>query len=214
MKFNHIADEFVYENVEDNSGESEAPTGWFGRLDMRDRDVIEAGFIEHYGTPFVIVQESNEGFVTVLPFETKEKRDERYADLERAYGLYSGGITPEQAREAIDGYHQAMMFTATDENGDSLDGLGLAFSPAAQKTMNHDVLDFLGQNAAEIHEFCAVTRHGFLQVGIDFSLTRNRHGAGFWDRGAGQVGAVLTEAAHPWGEQSVYVGDSGELEVQ
>lgn len=38
------------------------------------------------------------------------------------------------------------------------------------------------------------------QNGHDFYLTRNGHGAGFWDRGYGDVGDVLTTAAHGFGE--------------
>ena len=36
----------------------------------------------------------------------------------------------------------------------------------------------------------------------DFALTRNRHGAGFWDRGLGDIGARLTEAAHAYGDSA------------
>lgn len=38
------------------------------------------------------------------------------------------------------------------------------------------------------------------QVGHDFWLTRNRHGAGFWDRGLGERGDYLTAMSHPYGE--------------
>jgi hypothetical protein len=41
--------------------------------------------------------------------------------------------------------------------------------------------------------------------GFDFWLTRNRHGAGFWDRGYGQVGDKLSEAAKSFGESYIYV---------
>lgn len=37
-------------------------------------------------------------------------------------------------------------------------------------------------------------------VGMDFHLTRNHHGAGYWDRGTGDVGRRLTDNAHPYGE--------------
>lgn len=47
------------------------------------------------------------------------------------------------------------------------------------------------------------------QAGHDFWLTRNRHGAGFWDRGLGDVGDRLTALAHTFGECNVYVGDDG-----
>ncbi len=47
------------------------------------------------------------------------------------------------------------------------------------------------------------------QAGHDFWLTRNGHGAGFWDRGLGAAGDRLTDAAHAYGESSWYVGDDG-----
>jgi hypothetical protein len=46
------------------------------------------------------------------------------------------------------------------------------------------------------------------QNGHDFWLTRNGHGAGFWDRGyPDEVGDALTDAAHAYGEIYLYVGD-------
>ena len=51
------------------------------------------------------------------------------------------------------------------------------------------------------------------QHGQDFFLTRNRHGAGYWDRGYGEVGDRLTEASHPYGEQSLTLAADGTLEV-
>lgn len=38
------------------------------------------------------------------------------------------------------------------------------------------------------------------QAGHDFWLTREGHGAGFWDRGLGRAGDVLTKAAKAFGE--------------
>lgn len=49
------------------------------------------------------------------------------------------------------------------------------------------------------------------QVGHDFYLTRNRHGAGFWDRGLGDIGERLTTAAHAYGTSELYAGDDGRL---
>ncbi len=51
------------------------------------------------------------------------------------------------------------------------------------------------------------------QVGHDFYLTRNRHGAGFWDRGLGDVGDRLTQACRAYGTSELYVGDDGALYV-
>jgi hypothetical protein len=47
------------------------------------------------------------------------------------------------------------------------------------------------------------------QNGHDFWLTRNGHGAGFWDRGYGELGRQLTDAAHAYGTFDLYVGDDG-----
>lgn len=47
--------------------------------------------------------------------------------------------------------------------------------------------------------------------GHDFILTANSHGAGFWDRGYGQDGDILTDIAKPYGDISLYVGDNGTL---
>jgi hypothetical protein len=49
------------------------------------------------------------------------------------------------------------------------------------------------------------------QVGRDFWLTRNRHGAGFWDSGLGDAGQRLTDAAHAYGSCDLYVGDDGKV---
>jgi hypothetical protein len=48
-------------------------------------------------------------------------------------------------------------------------------------------------------------------AGQDFYLTRNRHGAGYGDRGLKDVGDTLTDAAHRWGEYPLYLGDDGRL---
>jgi hypothetical protein len=47
--------------------------------------------------------------------------------------------------------------------------------------------------------------------GHDFWLTRERHGAGYWDEGIGAVGDRLTEAAHAYGSFYLYVGDDGKI---
>ena len=47
------------------------------------------------------------------------------------------------------------------------------------------------------------------QFGHDLWLTRNHHGTGFWDRGLGERGNVLTKWAHAEGEAHLTVGDHG-----
>jgi len=45
------------------------------------------------------------------------------------------------------------------------------------------------------------------QNGHDLWLTRNRHGAGYWDRGySDEIADALTDAAHKLGESDLYTG--------
>jgi hypothetical protein len=50
------------------------------------------------------------------------------------------------------------------------------------------------------------------EAGHDFWLTRNGHGAGFWDGDWPEAsGKRLTDAAHAFGEFDLYVGDDGQI---
>ncbi len=51
------------------------------------------------------------------------------------------------------------------------------------------------------------------QCGHDFWLTRNGHGAGFWDRGLGALGERLTKAAKAFGSVDLYVNDDGKVDA-
>jgi hypothetical protein len=50
-------------------------------------------------------------------------------------------------------------------------------------------------------------------AGHDYWLTRNGHGAGFWDRGLGEIGDRLSKACGRR-EVFVYLGDDGKVYVQ
>lgn len=71
-----------------------------------------------------------------------------------------------------------------------------------------DVAGFLVTN------WSSVARFDPARVGHDFYLTRNRHGAGFWDGDYPEtVGRELTDAAHVYGTSELDVADDGELYV-
>ena len=53
------------------------------------------------------------------------------------------------------------------------------------------------------------TGPGFARAGHDFALTRNRHGAGFWDGDWPVYGELLTRIAQSFGELELYLGDDG-----
>jgi hypothetical protein len=87
---------------------------------------------------------------------------------------------------------------------------------------NHTISDFSEEAIAKAESDCAnfQAKAGDLlsgypsdQAGHDFWLTRNRHGAGFWDRGGKYTTEEnerkLTDIAHSMGETWIYTGDDG-----
>ena len=100
-------------------------------------------------------------------------------------------------------YAECALWSSSDDDGTPLDE-GRDYSdiaPATLAEMLEDCTQFRRDNA----ELLSGLDEG--QSGHDFWLTRNRHGAGFWDRGLGEVGTKLTDAAHAWGSYDLYVGD-------
>lgn len=82
------------------------------------------------------------------------------------------------------------------------------FAPEAIERIKSDCADFLADQRTL--DLCC--KHGFEQSGHDFWLTRNRHGAGFWDRGYPKDEAdYLTGRSHSVGSQDPYVGGDGKL---
>lgn len=86
------------------------------------------------------------------------------------------------------------------------------------KRMREDCAKFQKDNAAMLAEAYSsrksITRkYTESSAGHDFWLTRNGHGAGFWDRDLGDVGDKLTEASKAAGECDLYIGDDGKVHV-
>lgn len=85
-----------------------------------------------------------------------------------------------------------------DENYDFSD-----ISPELLAEMGADCKQFQDENWDDISE--NPTRAGY-----DFWLTRNHHGAGFWDGDWPEpVGKRLTKSSEFYGEVDLYVGDDG-----
>lgn len=106
-------------------------------------------------------------------------------------------------------YVEASLWSSTDDDNEPLDGLYDADCIAleALQTMIAECQDFQTANAEDIATDLA-------RAGHDFWLTRNHHGAGFWDGDwAPAVGQRLTQNAHAYGECNLYVGDDGLLYV-
>lgn len=106
-------------------------------------------------------------------------------------------------------YIEAALWSSTDnsndQGGEPLDA-------------NYGLEDIAPETLASIHEDCeAFQRDHAEDIGGDleraghgFWLTRNHHGAGFWDGDwVDEVGKRLTEASHAYGECDLYIGDDG-----
>jgi hypothetical protein len=106
------------------------------------------------------------------------------------------------------GYIEAALWSSTDDNDEPLDS-NYAYGDIDDESvakMIEECKQFQEQNAALIERGQDSTEYTrWARAGHDFWLTRNRHGAGFWDGDwPKDVGKALTEASHQCGESSLY----------
>lgn len=96
--------------------------------------------------------------------------------------------------------------------------------PEAMAEIVKDCTDFVTANTADLLAMGEQVANGWGDLsdplasaagdgGHNFCLSRNGHGAGFWDRGLGELGDRLHDAAKVHGTQGLYVGDDGVLYV-
>ena len=139
------------------------------------------------------------------------------------YRLNIGGTEGALAFHALDLFTQGYV-TAAFWQGDEDSGIpDLGFeelNPDALASMVETCAEFQRDNEAALkiaYEGGQAARGGRdpyfpFVAGVDLYLTRNGHGAGFWDRGlAGQSGTDLSNAARRLGESSLYAGDDHRL---
>jgi hypothetical protein len=102
------------------------------------------------------------------------------------------------------GYLETAVWASTNDEGESLDALGFdadSFTQAAKKRAKRECRDFLTMAKSLLKQAGADES----SAGQDFWLTRNGHGAGFWDRGYGSVGDELSKIAKTFGESYIVV---------
>lgn len=73
--------------------------------------------------------------------------------------------------------------------------------------LKSDYEDFIGKAGNDFREWC--DRFGPESFGANFHLTRSGHGAGYWDRGAGELGDRLTSLCDGYRGLELYLGDDG-----
>jgi hypothetical protein len=115
----------------------------------------------------------------------------------------------EKFEEFFRSYCETALWSSTDDDGNSLDDKYDVddITPATLKEMRKDCQAFVRETKADLH----TSGLSASRAGHNFWLTRNRHGAGFWDEGLGAIGKRLTDAAHAYGSVDLYVGDDGKI---
>ena len=114
------------------------------------------------------------------------------------------------ARDAA--LHCLTWTTALDtEEGSDINGYYDAFegfwSNDARARMLEVITDFIDSNSDSLHELT------YSDIGHNFILSANGHGAGFWDMGMGKTGDSLHDAAVTHGTFSIWhEGDTMNLE--
>jgi len=112
------------------------------------------------------------------------------------------------------GYVTCLQWVMTDADGDPV-GDDLSFddmAPEALDEIHADCEAFLADNESDMDWYLAnIGDHR--SAGHDFYLTRNRHGAGFWDRSfatdaTGPLGR-MTDSAKVYGTSDGYIGYDG-----
>ena len=99
----------------------------------------------------------------------------------------------------INAYIEAIRFT--DFGGDSEIPADAEFAPATKARIGRDCLAFY-------HKCKPLIEGREEQAGHDFWLTRQGHGAGFWDGDWPEpAAAALTQESHRFGAFELYLGD-------
>jgi hypothetical protein len=105
-------------------------------------------------------------------------------------------------------YIETALWSSVDDDKNPMDSKYSLedFSPEALEKIKIDCEKFQEIiSEIEIYESDSKLAH-------DFWLTRNRHGAGFWDGDYPKnLGEKLTEISHEFCEQYLYVGDDRKL---
>lgn len=109
----------------------------------------------------------------------------------------------------IQSYMETALWASYDNNDEPFDNYDIGdFSPETLKKIITDCNSFEDLVTAKFPEM----EFDWAQMAHDFWLTRNRHGAGFWDGDYEKgLGEALTEIAHTFGETYLYIGDDGKI---
>lgn len=114
----------------------------------------------------------------------------------------------------FEGYIEAAAWSSMDTlNGEDVHLDDYEWAEGQEERLKESALDFFNANLTDLEAYIKArgfnhrSHTGWSYAGHDFWLTRNRHGAGFWDRGLGVLGERLSDTARVYGSIDLYLGD-------
>lgn len=124
----------------------------------------------------------------------------------------------------VNGYLVAALWSSSDtlpgtadgQEGETVNLDNYYWADGQEAKLMGECLDFIAANAADLLAYEQQKSHApeygaWECAGHDFWLTRNGHGAGFWDRGLGELGERLSEASKAFGGIDLYLGDDEQV---
>ena len=128
----------------------------------------------------------------------------------------------EALEDMTNGYLQALLWTSNaNEDGQNFLELGYSIDdiPKATRDGVRDTFKAVVTCHPLAVRLYGVERQGSCAIvwdhfGYDFLLTRDRHGAGFWDRGLGELGEHLSQITRLLGDSEyLCISEDGTLEA-
>jgi hypothetical protein len=118
---------------------------------------------------------------------------------------------PVAEHSGLESYIETALWSTTGDDCQPLDRSGLRLSAVAREELNLAVIGFwqlIAENGLTDHPEVVGGN-----IEHDLWLTRNGHGAGFWDGDYPETGDRLTAMAEGFGECELYVSDDQEIEI-
>lgn len=169
--------------------------------------------IKKYGVSFFNADSDNVTELSFTAWLTQQELESMKAQISQAEKKCKTKQEQNTDVESIlKAYIECAVWSSLDEHGTPLDDKKYAdciLSEDTRQTMREEIIDFL---VLLENEGIAWQEHMTLeQFGHDFWLTRNGHGAGFWDRGLGKLGETLTKWSKTYGSCDLEIGDNRQI---
>lgn len=204
---------------------SDLPDGAEGTLQIRKVPLDQGGYDPggaYWGTPDNLYMVSDaDGRVS---YSRGASFDAVKARFPRA--TWDQTMSEDDLADMVSGYAECALWSSTgddpDFEGDPQDNPGgvpldehfstADLAPETLARMSADCAAFVKANADTLAALAAKGDLDWSRIGHDFWLTRNGHGAGFWDGDYPEPEAEqLTEGSKKFGETWIYAGDDGKL---